>query len=53
MSSFFPSLFWLLLFFGGGIYLAYQRINLRTSTIAACIAILGYTIYASAGGGWW
>jgi acyl-CoA dehydrogenase len=53
LSSFFPSLFWLLLFFGGGIYLAYQRINLRTSTIAAGVAILGYTIYASAGGGWW
>jgi acyl-CoA dehydrogenase len=39
------SLFWLLLFVGGGIYLAYQRIDLRTSTIAAGLAVLAYTIF--------
>ncbi|MGI9225903.1 MAG: acyl-CoA dehydrogenase [Woeseiaceae bacterium] len=45
MSSFVVSLFWLLLFIGGGIFLAYQRIDLRTSTIAAGIAVLAYTIF--------
>ena len=48
MSSFIVSLFWLLLFVGGGIYLAYQRIDLRSSTIATGIALLAYTIF---GGG--
>jgi len=36
------SLLWLLLFVGGGIYLAYQRIDLRTSTIATGIALAAY-----------
>ena len=45
MSSFIVSLFWLLLFVGGGIFLAYQRIDLRTSTIATGIALLAYTIF--------
>jgi acyl-CoA dehydrogenase len=35
---------WLLLFVGGGIFLAYQRIDLRTSTVAAGIAVLAYWI---------
>ncbi|MCP5091219.1 MAG: acyl-CoA dehydrogenase [Gammaproteobacteria bacterium] len=39
------SLLWLLLFVGGGIYLAYQRVDLRTSTIATGIAILAYWIF--------
>jgi acyl-CoA dehydrogenase len=39
------SLFWLLLFVGGAIYLAYQRIDLRSSTIAAGLAVLAYTIF--------
>jgi acyl-CoA dehydrogenase len=43
------SLAWLLLFIGGGIYLAYQRVDLRTSTIAAGIGLLTYTIF----GNWW
>lgn len=38
------SLLWLTLFLGGGIYLAYQRIDLRTSTIAAGIAVAAYVI---------
>jgi acyl-CoA dehydrogenase len=46
-------MFWFLLFLGGGLYLAYQRIDLRTSTIAAGAAVLGYTIFAQADGGWW
>ena len=45
MSSFVMSLFWLLLFVGGAIYLAYQRIDLRTSTVAAGLAVLAYTIF--------
>jgi len=39
------SLFWLLLFIGGGIYLAYQRIDLRTSTIATGIALTAYWVF--------
>ncbi|MDH3267153.1 MAG: acyl-CoA dehydrogenase, partial [Gammaproteobacteria bacterium] len=50
MSSFIISLSWLLLFVGGGVYLAYRRIDLRTSTIATGIALLAYTFF---GNGWW
>ncbi len=50
MTEILVSLAWLLLFVGGGIYLAYQRIDLRTSTIAAGLALLAYTIF---GNGWW
>ncbi|MDX1500016.1 MAG: acyl-CoA dehydrogenase [Woeseiaceae bacterium] len=46
MSGLLGSLFWLLLFLGGGIYLAYQRIDLRTSTIATGLALLAYTIFS-------
>ncbi len=45
MSGLTISLFWLLLFVGGGIYLAYQRIDLRTSTIAAGIALTAYWVF--------
>ncbi len=45
MSGLIVSLLWLLLFVGGGIYLAYQRVDLRTSTIATGIAILAYWIF--------
>ena len=51
MSGFFVSLLWLLLFVGGGIFLAYQRIDLRTSTIATGIALAAYTFLG--GGSWW
>ena len=51
MSGFIISLFWALLFIGGGIYLAYQRIDLRTSTIATGIALAVYTVFGS--GAWW
>ena len=50
MFSLIVSLFWLLLFVGGGIYLAYHRIDLRTSTIAVGLALLTYTIFGD--GGW-
>ncbi|MDH3616067.1 MAG: acyl-CoA dehydrogenase [Gammaproteobacteria bacterium] len=45
MSGFVVSLLWLLLFIGGGIFLAYQRIDLRTSTVAVGIALLAYWIF--------
>jgi len=45
------SLFWALLFIGGGIFLAYQRIDLRTSTIAAGVALAVYTVFGN--GAWW
>jgi acyl-CoA dehydrogenase len=50
LTEFLLSLAWLLLFVGGGIYLAYQRIDLRTSTIATGVALLAYTVF---GDGWW
>jgi acyl-CoA dehydrogenase len=40
-----------LLFFGGGILLAYQRVDLRTSTIATGIALAAYTVFGN--GAWW
>ncbi len=45
LATFMISLFWFLLFFGGAIYLAYRRIDLLTSTIAAGAAIAVYTYY--------
>ncbi|MDH4124165.1 MAG: acyl-CoA dehydrogenase [Gammaproteobacteria bacterium] len=53
MSGLLISLAWLSLFFGGAIYLAYQRIDLRTSTIAAAVAVAAYTAYTVAGSGFW
>ena len=50
MTSYFVSICWLLLFVGGGVYLAYQRVDLRTSTVALGLALLAYTIF---GNGWW
>jgi len=51
LSSFAASLFWLLLLVGGSLYLAYQRIDLRTSTIAAGGALVAYTFFG--GWSWW
>jgi acyl-CoA dehydrogenase len=47
------SLSWLLLFLGGGVYLAYRRIDLRTSTTAVAVAVFAYSIYTFAGNGFW
>ncbi|HWM28252.1 MAG TPA: acyl-CoA dehydrogenase, partial [Woeseiaceae bacterium] len=47
MSSFLASLLWFLLFLGGAIYLAYNRVNLTTSTVAAAIALFAYTVFGS------
>jgi len=46
------SLFWALLFIGGGIFLTYQRVDLRTSTIATGIALAAYTVFGE-GALWW
>jgi len=50
LTSYLVSFCWLLLFIGGGVFLAYQRVDLRTSTIAAAVALLTYTVF---GNGWW
>ena len=47
MSSFLIDLSWFLLFFGGGIFLAYNRVNLLASTVVAGAALIAYTIYGS------
>ena len=52
MSGFIVSLFWFFLFVGGGVALAYNRVDLRTSTIAAAIALLTYSIFGSGGFFW-
>ena len=51
MTGFTISLFWALLFIGGGIFLAYQRIGLRTSTIATGVAVAAYAVYTLFGNG--
>jgi len=50
LSGFTVSLLWFLLFFGGGIFLAYQRVDLRTSTVAAGVALAAYVFF---GDGHW
>ena len=47
MSSFLVSLAWFLLFAGGAIYLAYNRVNLFTSTVAVGATLLAYTIFGA------
>ena len=45
MSSVIVGLFWLLLFVGGGVYLAYNRVNLLNATLAVGAALLAYTAF--------
>ena len=52
MSGFIISFFWFFLFVGGGVALAYNRVDLRTSTIASGIALLTYSIVGSGGFFW-
>ncbi len=47
MSSILIDLSWFLLFFGGGIFLAYNRVNLLASTIFAGVALIAYTFYGT------
>ena len=51
MSGFVVSSFWFLLFAGGALYLAYQRVDLRTATFAAGAALVAYTLFGN--GAWW
>lgn len=44
MSSFIVGMLWLLLFLGGGIYLAYNRVNLFSSTLAVGGALVAYSL---------
>ena len=53
MSEFIVSLLWFLLFFGGGIFLAYRRIDLTTSTIATGAALLAYLIFGDGHWAWY
>ena len=46
------TLFWLLLFFGGALYLTYQRVSLASSTLAAGVALIAYSYFGSAGLPW-
>lgn len=46
------SVLWLLLFVGGGLYLAYQRIDLRTSTFLTGVALAAYTVFGDGGFFW-
>ena len=50
MFSIAASVFWFLLFVGGALFLAYQRIDLRRSTIAAGLTLAAYTLFGD--GSW-
>ncbi len=50
MSGFILSLAWFLLFFGGAIYLAYNRVSLISSTIAMGTILFAYMVF---GDGHW
>ncbi len=52
MSSFVVGVFWFLVFAGGGIYLAYNRINLLASSIALGAALVAYSLFGSASALW-
>ncbi len=50
MSGFTVGFLWFMLFFGGGVFLAYRRIDLLTSTVATGV---GVATYIFLGGGHW
>jgi acyl-CoA dehydrogenase len=52
LSSFVVGLLWFLVFAGGGIYLAYNRINLLASSIALGAALVAYSLFGSASVFW-
>jgi len=47
VSDFVVGLFWFLLFAGGGIYLAYNRVNLLAATATTGAALFAYTLFGS------
>jgi acyl-CoA dehydrogenase len=46
------TLFWLLVFFGGALTLAYRRVGLGAATAATGVALLAYTAFGSGGALW-
>jgi len=38
---------WLLIFFGGALYLAYHRVSLRAATIAVAVVLVAYSVFGS------
>jgi len=38
---------WLLIFFGGALYLAYHRVSLRAATIAIAVVLVAYSVFGS------
>jgi len=46
------TIFWLLLFVGGGIWLAYRRASLFNATVTAGAALLAYTLFGDGGALW-
>ena len=38
---------WLLIFFGGALYLAYNRVSLRAATIAVAVVLVAYSVFGS------
>jgi len=46
------TIFWILLFVGGGLYLAYSRLNLFQATVAMAAALLAYTVFGDGGALW-
>jgi acyl-CoA dehydrogenase len=53
LSGLFTSTLWFLLFFGGGIFLAYRRIGLLHATIATGLALIAYSVFTLSGGPGW
>ena len=47
MSGFLIGLAWFLLFFGGAIYLAYNRVGLLASTVGSGFVLFVYTVFGS------
>lgn len=47
MSAFLIGLSWFFLFFGGAIFLAYNRISLITSTVSVGVALLAYSFFGN------
>jgi acyl-CoA dehydrogenase len=45
-------LMWLLIFFGGALYLAYHRVSLRAATIAVAVVLAAYSVFGSGSLAW-
>jgi acyl-CoA dehydrogenase len=46
------SVLWFLLFAGGALYLAYERVSLRTATVATAAALIAYTLFGDGSTVW-